>query len=366
VKAYWKLTGASLRAFARDRGALFWIFFFPIFFMLIFGLFLGHEDEGGVKFRLGLVVPDTSPAGAGITEMFKNTSIFEVHSGTLDEETKALKAGQRRAVVVFPPGFSAVIGAGRPVVATVYYDPSQPQTAQAVTGIVRQMIEAADRRITGRKPLLELREEPLMRQTGRRRSFTLDFLLPGILAMMLMQVGLFTAIPLINLREKGILKRLGATGLPRWVMIGSQVTQRVVLGIGQTAVFLAVGFALFHFHVAGSWALLLALIVFGVLTFVALGAVLASVAKTQESGTPMVQLVNLPMMFLSGLFFPPEVIPGYLRPLQEVLPATHLADALRSVTVAAPAVYSMPVNFAVMAAWGVVCLMVAARFFRWE
>src|SRR5439155_4628011 len=170
---------------------------------------------------------------------------------------------------------------------------------------------------------------------GRKRTRTLDFLLPGILAMMLMQVGTFTAIPLINLREKGILKRLGATGLPRWVMIGSQVTQRVVLGIAQTAVFLAVGLMLFHFHVAGSWALLLALVVFGVLTFVALGAVLASVAKTQESGAPMVQLVNLPMMFLSGLFFPPEMIPAYLRPIEQALPATHLADALRSVTVAA-------------------------------
>jgi len=360
------LTGAGLRAFTRDRGALFWSFFFPLFFMLIFGLFFGRADQGGVKFRLGLVIPDTSPAAAGITEMFKKAPIFEVHSGTLEEETKALKSGQRRVVVAFPPGFGAALGTGKPVSVKVYYDPSQQQTAQAVTGIVRQMIEAADRRITGRTPLLEAREEPLSVKTAGKRPNTLDFLLPGILAMMLMQVGLFTAIPLINLREKGILKRLSATGLPRSVMIGSQVTQRVILGIVQTAVFLAVGLMLFHFRVAGSWAMLLALVVFGVLTFVALGAVLSAAAKTQESGGPLLQIVNMPMMFLSGLFFPPEFIPGYLRPLQEALPATHLADALRSVTVAAPAIYSMPVNFAVMAAWGVVSLLIAARIFRWE
>ena len=92
MRAYWKLTGAGLRAFARDRGALFWSFFFPLFFMLIFGLFFGKADQGGVKFRLGLVVPGASPAGAGITEMFKQAPIFEVHSGTLGEETKALKS----------------------------------------------------------------------------------------------------------------------------------------------------------------------------------------------------------------------------------------------------------------------------------
>src|SRR5262249_28178855 len=104
----------------------------------------------------------------------------------------------------------------------------------------------------------------------------------------------------------------------------------------------------------------------GVLTFVALGAVLASAAKTQESGGPLLQLVNLPMMFLSGLFFPAEMIPTYLRPIEHALPAPHRADALRSVTVAAPAAYSMPLNFAVMAAWGLGCLLVAARIFRWE
>src|SRR5205814_5326802 len=98
--------------------------------------FLGRDNQGSVKFRLGLVVPDTSPAGAGISEMFRKTPIFEVHSGTLEAEMRALKSGQRRVVVVFPPNFGAAIGEGRPVVATVYYDPSQPQTAQAVTGIV--------------------------------------------------------------------------------------------------------------------------------------------------------------------------------------------------------------------------------------
>jgi len=45
-----------------------------------------------------MIVPDTSPAGAGITEMFKSAPIFEVHSGTLEAETKALKTGERRAV----------------------------------------------------------------------------------------------------------------------------------------------------------------------------------------------------------------------------------------------------------------------------
>jgi ABC-2 type transport system permease protein len=79
-----------------------------------------------------------------------------------------------------------------------------------------------------------------------------------------------------------------------------------------------------------------------------------------------VQLTNLLMMFLSSLFFPPELTPPYLRPVRDALPATHLADALRHVTLAAPSAYSMTTNLLVMVAWLAASLLLAARIFRWE
>jgi ABC-2 type transport system permease protein len=369
VKAYWKLTAAGLKAFVRDRSALFWSFFFPLFFLVLFGSFFGRQGGGGgFRVSVGLVLPDASPASAWVPGVFRKVPVFELHQGTLAAEMRELREGHRRVVVVFPADFAARLQAREPAAVAIHYDPSQQQTAQAALGAVRQVLDGIDRQASGRTPLLQVRETalPPAGDASARRPQAIDFLLPGILGMMLMQLGLFTAIPIINMREKGILKRLRATSLPRWALVGSQVTQRLVIGLVQTLILVGLGTALFHFHVVGSWLALAGLAVFGILTFIALGAVLASIAKTQESGAPLVQLVNVPMMFLSGLFFPPEMMPRYLQPVSDALPATHLADALRQVTVAAPPAYAMTTDLAVMGAWLVGSLLLAARLFRWE
>lgn len=81
---------------------------------------------------------------------------------------------------------------------------------------------------------------------------------------------------------------------------------------------------------------------------------------------PMVQLVNLPMLFLSGMLFPSELMPAYMRPLTNVLPATHLAEAMRAVVVADVSPHTLQGNLGAMAVWFAVCMLIAVRLFRWE
>ncbi len=368
MRAYLKLSRAGLVAFARDRAGLFWSFFFPLFFVIMFGLFFGGESGGrGTRLPVGVIVLDPSPTTAWVPGVFRQVPVLEVRSGTVASETRELKAGRRRAVVVFPADFSQRFQAGETAAVRVLYDPTQQQTSQMALGVIRQVLEGIDSRLRGGERRVTAQEEPVLPAgEGERRTRVIDFLLPGILGMMLMQLGLFTALPIIAMREKGILKRLQATPLPRSTWVASQVTQRLVIGVGQTLVLLALGRVMFRFSVAGSWLALFGLVVLGVLTFVAMGAVLSGFAKTLESGAPLVQVINFPMMFLSGLFFPPELIPPFLRPVRDILPATHLADALRYVTRDAPAYNSMPVNLLVMLGWLIVSLAAAARVFRWE
>jgi ABC-2 type transport system permease protein len=104
----------------------------------------------------------------------------------------------------------------------------------------------------------------------------------------------------------------------------------------------------------------------GTLTFISIGAVLSALAKTQESGISMVQLVNFPMMFLSGIFFPISLMPDGLRPFIEALPSTHLADLMRHVMLASPPSFTVAKSLAVLGAWLVGALILASRVFRWE
>ena len=384
MNAYFHLTRAGLRAFFRDRQGVFWSFFFPLFFIFIFGTIFGHKkDNPGMQFKVGVVVQDPSPAAAWVPKAFQSGELAHILKTTVGRHFDGRGGAQKRRPrrrrglpsrfrrQPLPAEAERHPDPRGRIAATVRADggrdaPEHPGQHGARRDAENDELPESDRihftALSGEAGIVSASED----RKKEEKLSGMDFLLPGILAMTVMQLGLFTAIPLINLREKGILKRLRATPLPRSTVIGGQVTQRLVIGVIQTLVLLGVGLLVFHFHMVGSWALLLAVVIFGIFTFIGIGAVLASVAKTQESGVSLVQLVNFPMMFLSGLFIPLQILPDGLRSVVGVLPATHLASIMRHIMVDAPTMYSIPASLGVMAAWLAGGLFLASRMFRWE
>ncbi len=106
--------------------------------------------------------------------------------------------------------------------------------------------------------------------------------------------------------------------------------------------------------------------VLGSLSFIALGYVITSFASTEESAYGMTSVVQFPLMFLSGTFFPIESMPDALRTVARALPLTYLGDALRQVMVGGTAFSPLWLCVAFLVVWLVVCFAVAARFFRWQ
>jgi ABC-2 type transport system permease protein len=370
MRAFVKLTLAGLKSFTRDRAALFWSLFFPVFFIVIFGSIFGRDQRGSApKFPIRIVMEDASPQVAWLPGVFDKVPVLESKTTDLATARRDLEKGDVRAVVVVPAGFAENMMNRTATEVKIYTDPGQQQIGSAVSGIIQQVLIGVEKRMSATPTLLRASDATFATTGSKgedRRSKGIDFLLPGILAMTVMQLGLFTAIPIIMMREKGILKRLRATPLPRGTIVGSQVTQRLAISVFQTLVIIALGVLMFNFHMSGSWPALFGIVVFGVLTFISIGAVLASIAKTQESGISMVQLVNFPMMFLSGLFFPIEILPKFFSPIVRILPATYMADLLRNVMTGMPLHHSVAQCVAVMAAWLAGGLFIASRMFRWE
>ena len=100
--------------------------------------------------------------------------------------------------------------------------------------------------------------------------------------------------------------------------------------------------------------------------FVPMGYLIAGLSRTQESVNGISQLINFPMMFLSGLFFPIEFVPVWLRPVVNALPLTYLADALRQIMVGATSAFTLQTDFLVLGSWLVVSALLALRLFRWD
>lgn len=229
--------------------------------------------------------------------------------------------------------------------------------------IVEKVVGGFEQSLTHQSALLTI--QPVTTTVSSLR--TVDFLLPGILAMALMQLGVMaTAPPLVQLREQQILRRLGATPLSRSMLLAAQVCLRLTIGLTQTVLLILVGSLLFHVHIIGNWIVLAGFVVLGALMFVSLGYLMSGLAKTQDSIMGLSQLINFPMMFLSGLFFPVDMMPSWIKPVINAMPLTYLADGLRQIMVGAIPLHSLQIDLIVLVAWLVVCAVLAVRFFRWE
>ena len=137
----------------------------------------------------------------------------------------------------------------------------------------------------------------------------ISYFVPSMLGLSVMQVGIFAAIPLVADREKLILKRLAATPLRRWQLVGSNVLMRLLIALAQAVIIVAVGSIFFGVEITGSIALTALFVILGSVTFLALGYVIASFASTEDSANGMTSVVQFPMMFLSGTFFPIQAMP---------------------------------------------------------
>ena len=364
------LTRANIRSFVRDRTALFWTLAFPVIFILLFGaIFSGN---GGTTYNVGWVDQDGTAASAGLRQAFGQVPLLKLEDGSLEASRQAMQKGDLSGIIVVPAGVGAAVatasggsgaaGSAAPAMLEVYTDPSQQTASQTIRQVASQVVASLNVTLTGRSPALAITDRTLQTQDLTSAAF----LVPGILGMALMQLGVFGAVPLVAQREKLILKRLGATPLPRWTLVGSNVILRLLIGLVQAVLIMGIGVAVFGVQVLGSLWVLAALVVLGALSFISIGYVVAAFARTEEAANGIVQVIQFPMMFLSGVFFPIEIMPSVLRPVATLLPLTYLGDALRQVMVSGSAFAPLPVDVAVLVGWFLVCLTISARFFRWE
>lgn len=278
-----------------------------------------------------------------------------------------MRDGDTDAVIVVPSGYgeaitAAAAGGGAPAELEVYVDPSQQAasgaTFQAVNSILGEINLAA---AGGERVVVPVQ------QTIQTEQFSfITFFVPGILAMSLMQTGIFAAVPLVSDRQKLILKRLGATPLRRWQLVGSNVLLRLVIAVIQAAIIIAVGALAFGVEVGGNPLVIVGFVLLGSLTFTAIGYVVASFASTEEAANGMVSVIQFPLMFLSGVFFPLEQMPSILQNVAVLLPLTYLVDALRQTMVDGTPFVSLGVGTIVLVGWLVVSFGIAAKAFRWQ
>jgi ABC-2 type transport system permease protein len=362
MRALLSLTAANIRSYTRDRAALFWTLAFPLIFIVMFGLIF--QGGGTAGLNLGWADEDGTPPAASLREAFDSLQGVQITPAGREASLASMRDGKVDAVIVVPAGYGAAVGAAGgatgPTSIVVYTDPSRSNLAGSVQQTVAAVLGVVN--LQGRPPLVIAQQATLQTQD---LNF-ISYFVPSMLGLSVMQVGIFAAIPLVADREKLILKRLAATPLKRWQLVGSNVLMRLLIALVQSVIIVAVGVALFGVEITGPWALTVVFVSLGAVTFLALGYVIASFAKTEDSANGMTSIVQFPMMFLSGTFFPIAAMPAPLQTIARLIPLTYLADALRQVMVGGAAFASLGVCAAVLLGWLVACFLIASRKFQWQ
>ncbi len=173
-------------------------------------------------------------------------------------------------------------------------------------------------------------------------------------------------IQLVLRREAGILKRLRATPLPAPTYVAALLASTLIVFTLQAIALFVLGRALFGTPFPPEVGSLVAVLLIGAVAFAALGTAIASVIRSAEGSSAVVNFVLLPMAFLSGGFGPTKSYPAVLRAIGDVLPLKYLVKLVYAVYLHGQGFWTQPGALAVLAGWGVAGIVITALNFQWE
>jgi ABC-2 type transport system permease protein len=173
------------------------------------------------------------------------------------------------------------------------------------------------------------------------------------------------AIMLVGRRELGVLKRLRSTPLPPRTYLGAVLLSTLVVFALQSVALIALGVFVFGASPPENPLGFVGAIVLGVASFAGLGVGAAALIRSAEGVSAVVNVVTLPMAFVSGAFGPTSSYPEFLQAIAEVLPLTYFLDVANGVYLHGDSLFADPGALAIVAAWGVAGVVVALRRFTW-
>ncbi|MDX6723932.1 MAG: type transport system permease protein [Solirubrobacteraceae bacterium] len=196
---------------------------------------------------------------------------------------------------------------------------------------------------------------------------TLNVIVPGIAGMSLMSTT-FTALAMnmTFLREQGVLKRMRGTPLPSGSYLAGIAANAVTNAAIQIAIVILAGRVFFGIGWPKDFLELIVFVVAGVVCLASLGVAYSHVIPNFDAAPAYVNIVFLPVIFISGVFFDVNNTPAFLRDIAQALPLTHVIEGLSAAMVSGKSLSDNLSALAVVAVWAAGGIFLAVRGFSWE
>jgi ABC-type multidrug transport system permease subunit len=350
---YRHLLWARIIELKREPEVVFWVFIFPLLLAASLGIAFRNKPAD-----ITSVVVIAGDGAQKTLAMLQNSS--DKSSANKNSTVRATVLDRDAALKAFHFGkYDLAIESNPDGSYTYHYDPARPESV-----LSRAEIDAALQSAAGRKDALATSAQ----SSSEPGSRYIDFLIPGLLGMNLMNSGMWgVGFALVEMRQRKLLKRFVATPMRRSDFLLALTSSRLVLMVIEVGLLLGFGVLVFHMRVQG-WRSILSVLLLaslGAVTFGGVGLLTACRAQKIESVSGLINLVMMPMWIFSGVFFSYQKFPAIAHPFIKALPLTALNDALRATIIEGAPLASQSGRVLVLAIWGGVSFILALRWFRW-
>ena len=336
---------ARLLELKREPEVVFWVFGFPL--LLALGLGIAFRNKPADVTPVAIVAGPGADEALSLLQRSPKSSAIRAAVVPEPEALQGFRLGKYDLVIV-PDGKNGF---------QYRYDPARPESV-----LSRAEVDDSLQAAAGRKNPV-----PTSAVTSSEPgSRYIDFLIPGLLGMNLMNSGMWgIGFALVDMRQRKVLKRFVGTPMRRGDFLLALTSSRLVLMVIEIALLLGFGVLVFHMRVLGSLLTILLVATIGAVSFGGLGLLTASRAQKLESVSGLMNLVMMPMWIFSGVFFSAERFPAVLQPFIKLLPLTALNDALRATILQGASLAAQSGRLLVLLLWGGISFALALRWFRW-
>jgi len=334
---------------------------------------LGYAATTDVKdVPIAIVDADHSTASRDLIHRFEASANFKIVAmpGSINEIDRYLDRGEAWMAISIPANFGQAIAAGRRTTLQVAADGTDSNSTTVALGYAQTLIGGYSQDVA----TANLRQQPgaasssttalvtpEIRVWFNPRLESRDFMIPGILALLLLVVTTnLSAMAIVREKEVGTLEQLSVTPLARWELITGKLLPYAAIGIIDVVLVLVVAIYWFQVPMRGSIALLFGMCLIYLLSTLGLGLFVSSVSRTQQQAMmTTIFFFLMPMIYLSGFIFPIENMPAWIQPFTYLIPLRYFLVIVRGIFLKGVGLEVLWPQALALFAWGATVLALA-------
>ncbi len=354
----------------RDPRTLALIIVMPIIQLFLLG-YAATTDVRNIP--VAILDQNQTPQSRELLDAFRAADYFRIdyYVNSPDEYQKLIESGKIRAALVIPPDYDSQLLDGK-AQALFVLDGSDGSVGATALSTARQIgqsyaTKVLEQQMTLRSssalpaPPLEVRTQVWYNPDFRSAYF----MIPGVIGMILSFITtILTATTIVRERERGTIEQLIVTPIRSWELIVGKLLPYVILAFIETFEILIIGHLAFAVPVRGSLFLITLASGLFLMSSLGIGLFASTVANTQQEAMLTVMMFNLPMIFLSGFFFPIQAMPKFLQLVSYAIPLRYYLVVIRALMIKGVGFAAIQSEIISLTIFGVVIMGAAALRFR--